>query len=244
MTSKQLQRLGAIGWWLAVTESVIALSLVFNHYSPLEATRQSNIMFAGREYVELQHPNFVTHALLSAAHFLPGVAFAIIAPLQFHPRIRARFPRFHRWCGRVFALAGLLLGGTAMAFAVKIPYGGFSELPPQIFYGSILSFSILRGLYLIRKKDIARHREWMLRAAAVGLGIALNRVFYVAFLFGTSATSREFFPTILWIGSGLNLLIGEIWINVSRPLGVGAAVSARTAVEPKRERRAASVAAE
>jgi uncharacterized membrane protein YozB (DUF420 family) len=99
---------------------------------------------------------------------------------------------------------------------LRIPYGGFSELPPQLLYGSIVGFAVLRGVHLARRRRFAAHREWMLRAAATGLGIALTRVFYVWFLHGTNATSQEFYPTVLWLGSALNLIAVEIWINLTR----------------------------
>src|SRR5258708_30238817 len=45
---------------------------------------------------------FARHPVITLIHILPGAVFMILGPLQFLPRIPARWPRFHRRTGRIF----------------------------------------------------------------------------------------------------------------------------------------------
>jgi hypothetical protein len=50
-------------------------------------------------------------------HMIVAPFALLLGPFQFFPRIRARHPRFHRWCGRIYVAACLIggLGGLATA---------------------------------------------------------------------------------------------------------------------------------
>src|SRR5258707_12409889 len=53
---------------------------------------------------------FTTHPILTCLHIVPGGLLVVLAPFQFSSHIRTRWIRFHRWSGRVIALAALPVG--------------------------------------------------------------------------------------------------------------------------------------
>jgi hypothetical protein len=56
----------------------------------------------------------------------------------------------------------------------------------------------------------------MIRGYAMGLGIYSIRVWFILFQHLSHQPSTVFFATAFWIGIATNLVVAEIWINVSR----------------------------
>ena len=55
--------------------------------------------------------------LQALTHMLIAPFALLLGPFQFFPRIRARYPRFHRWSGRIYVAACLIAGVGALATA-------------------------------------------------------------------------------------------------------------------------------
>ena len=155
------------------------------------------------------------------AHAIPALLFIGLAPFQFVRRIRAERPELHRWSGRVCVAAGLLLGagGLVLAFKTALDYGGPSETSAAMALGIVLLFSLGKAVMHIRRGEIAQHREWMIRAFAMGL--AAGSVTVVGMFFAISTTvragPRPFLGTAFWLGFTINLIGAEAWINYTRP---------------------------
>jgi hypothetical protein len=111
----------------------------------------------------------------------------------------------------------LALIPTGFIFAFKYPYVGFKEQVPTVFYTFIFAGTAIMALKRAREKDFLAHREWMIRVYSMGLGIYSIRVWYSLFHWFTNQSSLEFFASSFWIGIAFNLVLGEFWINVSRP---------------------------
>ena len=56
--------------------------------------------------------------------------------------------------------------------AMLFPFGGATETAASIVFGFIFLFSLGKSFYHVKKKEIAIHREWMIRSFAIGLGAA------------------------------------------------------------------------
>ena len=161
---------------------------------------------------------FETKASMTRAHVIVGLAVALIIPLQLATRVRTRLPRLHRWLGRMFVIAGVAtaLSGYAM---VAIPVGGRLEVSAIIFYATAFLVTLLTAWVHIRRGDVVRHREWMLRAVAIVLGIAATRP-VVAVFFATSRLTAlspsQFFGVAFWIGFTSTSLAGEWYVRRTR----------------------------
>jgi hypothetical protein len=77
----------------------------------------------------------------------------------------------------------------------------------------------MKAFFSIRAKNIALHREWMIRAYAIGMAVTTTRPIMGIF-FATSPltglTPRDFFGAALWMGFTLHLIAAEVWINHTR----------------------------
>ena len=178
--------------------------------------------FAAERVEELERfdGRFGAHPLRTQLHVLPGSIFLVLALLQFSPRIRSRHIRFHRYAGRFLMLVGLVTTMTALYFGLLMPYGGSGEAAIIGLVSILFLASMIRAYLAIRRHQVARHREWMIRAFAVAIGVSVVRV-VAAVLDGalTPAGVRpaEVFVASLWAGWGITLGAAELWIRYTRP---------------------------
>jgi uncharacterized membrane protein len=163
---------------------------------------------------------FAAHRSLTLVHIIPGFFFMVLGPLQFAKNIRSRFLRFHRWSGRIFVASGLVIGFTAIWMSLGITsIGGVNQAAATLLFAILFLFSLGKAFLHIHRREIPQHREWMLRAFAIGLAVATIRpiigVFFATSRF-THLTPQEFFGTAFWIGFTLQLLAAESWIHYTR----------------------------
>lgn len=173
--------------------------------------------YSGVPTADLFKARYIQHQIVSAIHMFTGIAFVLFAPLQFITKFRNKNLRLHRILGRVLVSFALIAGIYGMVSAVVLPaFGGITTETAVWFFGPIFIFSIARAFWCIRKRKIAQHREWMIRAFALGIGVGTQRIVVGLFIGFGGYPMVEIFGTALWLGFGLNLLVAEIWINLSR----------------------------
>ena len=116
--------------------------------------------------------------IMSTLHFVTGIVFMAIAPLQFIPLIRQKSPVVHRWLGYLFLLSSLVLSVSGVGFTFPFTatsFGGFGWDLSAWVLGLNLPFTGVKALLAAWKRDFRSHREWMLRHAFAGYAIPLLR---------------------------------------------------------------------
>ncbi len=163
---------------------------------------------------------FARHPTLTLIHIIPGLVFVLFAPLQFVRKLRTRHPALHRWMGRIVLGSGLIIGSTALVMGPLMAIGGANEAAATTLFGVLFLFALFKGFVSIRRRKIAQHREWMIRAFAIAFAVATIRPI-VGIFFATRGlthlTPQEFFGTAFWLGFIMQLIAAEIWINYTRP---------------------------
>jgi uncharacterized membrane protein len=161
--------------------------------------------------------NFRGSPVTRVAHMMPGMLWMIFAPLQFVARIRRAAPLFHRWVGRMALAMTIVLIPSGVVFAALHPFSGaFEEMAPICFYTLIYLAAVAFGVRAARQRKFAVHREWMIRAFSIGIGISSVRIWFVLFMHTTGMHAQKFFATAFWLAFGVNLVIAEIWIHATR----------------------------
>ena len=163
---------------------------------------------------------------LTLAHILPAMLFMILGPLQFVGGLRAKYPQIHRWSGRIFLGASTVVGATGLTLAFGKTIGGVDEKAAIVLFGSFFLIALAKALRHALRREVAQHREWMIRGYAIGLAVATIRpvmgsFFAAAMLRGHRPDPHEFFGTAFWMGFTLQMIAAEIWINYTRPHGAG-----------------------
>ena len=154
------------------------------------------------------------------AHVLAGVAFGITGPVQFVRALRHRFGALHRVSGRIFVVSGAVLGLSGLSLLAQVT----SLRTPLAdsargLFGLALLGALALALAAIRDRDSLRHRAWMIRAYAIGMGLgAVGLVFFPIYLV-TGQAPTGLGSDLLFVGSWLmSILLGEAIIRrTSRP---------------------------
>ncbi len=113
-------------------------------------------------------------------HVLGGAAFGILGPIQFGRVLARRYGRLHRAMGRVFVAAGAMISISSLSLLWHFPdtysvaiSGG------RLVFGIALGVALAIAMQAIRMRDFTRHRNWMIRAYALGMGAtAVTMVFF------------------------------------------------------------------
>ena len=159
---------------------------------------------------------FARHVTLTLIHILPGALFLVLAPLQFVPGIRAKHLRLHRWMGRVLLISGLIIGTSALVMSYTMNIGGTNETAATTLYGILFLICLMQAYRYIRRKEVARHREWMIRAYGIGLGVATTRPIVGMFFAFRRLAPHEFFGIAFWLGFTITAIAAEGWVEYTR----------------------------
>jgi len=166
------------------------------------------------------NPGFEQYPAITNLHVVPGLLYLALAPLQFSKTIRARYPVYHRWSGRLLVAVGLALGLAALFLGIVIPFSGLTEQIVTGAFGIFFLISIVKGFQCARARQFARHREWMIRAFAIGLSIVTMRLIFIPILIAignpTDADAVLYSIVSFTIAFVLHSTVAELWIRVTR----------------------------
>ncbi|MET8088260.1 DUF2306 domain-containing protein [Micromonospora sp. NPDC005237] len=129
---------------------------------------------------------FVADPLPVVLHIVGAVVYTILGAFQFVPRLRRH--GWHRRAGRMLVPCGLTVAFTGlwMAVAYDLPAHDNDVLAGmRLIFGSAMASSILVGLAAVLSRDIARHRRWMVRGYAIGLGAGTQAFTHAPYLLAT-----------------------------------------------------------
>ncbi len=137
---------------------------------------------------------FLVHVLMASVLTLGGT-------LQLFPQIRARAIGLHRWNGRLFMVLSLLAaaGGLYLIWVRGTGGGAFDPWAITLNAALIVGFIAL-AWFAVRRKDIAAHQRWAMRAYLVVNGVWFLRVGLMAYAIITQskATLEGFFDIWSW----------------------------------------------
>ena len=159
---------------------------------------------------------FARHPVLTFLHITLGALFVILALLQFVPAIRAKHLAFHRWAGRFLVVTGVVIGVSALVMSYTTAIGGANETAATTLFAILFLLCLINSYRHIRRKEVAQHREWMIRAFGIALGVSTTRPIVGIFFAFRRLTPHEFFGIAFWLGFSLTVMAAEAWINFTR----------------------------
>ena len=171
---------------------------------------------------------FAAHPFATLLHVAPGGLFLALVPLQFVAAMRRRRPQAHRWLGRILVLTAVAATLPAFYFGLRHPYAGAAEAITIGAVGGWFLTSLARAVVAIRLGEVTRHREWMIRATAVAVGISTVRLVSIPLelaLLPFALGPDRIFVLAIWIGWMLTLGCAEWWIRWTRPRTEASVVS-------------------
>lgn len=135
-------------------------------------------------------------------HVLGGATFGILGPIQFGRVLMRKYGRLHRVMGRVFVAAGAMISLSSLSLLWHFPDAySVAVNSGRLLFGIALGAALVMAMLAIRKRDFARHRNWMIRAYAIGMGAtAVTMVFFPIYAI-TGEAPTGLVSDIIFLGS-------------------------------------------
>jgi uncharacterized membrane protein YozB (DUF420 family) len=205
------QRTGQPRGWL-VPAALVALSAI-----PLAAGSLRLVQLAGGPDLMPPDHRFAGFPAALVVHIVGAAVFALVGAFQFLPRFRRTHRSWHRRAGRLVAGAGLAVAGSALwlsLFYEAQPGTGNVLYVLRLVFASAMAASLLLGVTAIRRRDVAAHRAWMIRAYAIGLAAGTQAFTdgIAGAIFGTGELRSDLAKGAGWV---INLAVAE-WV-IRRP---------------------------
>ncbi|MEM8889272.1 MAG: DUF2306 domain-containing protein [Bacteroidota bacterium] len=161
---------------------------------------------------ETESPHYHLTPFPIVVHIIVGILFNLLAPFQFAPAVLKKWPRYHKWMGRVLVVSALGVAVTGMWMNENFPvFGGFLKYSGVHLSAIGLILSLALAIRFILRRDVRRHKIWMMRAIALGLGPATQRLIIMPVFFAYGLPSEMAIGLLVWGGYLINLAFVE-WL--------------------------------
>ncbi|WP_120498279.1 DUF2306 domain-containing protein [Kiloniella sp. EL199] len=198
-----LQSFAQKGFWLFIMLSATAISLLSLRFL------LPNPPHVAPEILQ----NYINHKAAFLAHVTSSLIALLVGPWQFVTGIRTRFPKLHRWSGRIYIISVLIggIGGFFIAWSSEygpIAIAGFALLSVVWLYVTC------KGYLYATNRQFQAHSRWMLRsfaltAAAITLRLGLPVAPALGYDFDTG------YIALSWASWLVNLGIAEIYLKLN-----------------------------
>jgi uncharacterized membrane protein len=194
----------------AVPVALLALSLV-----PALAGIVRLAGLAAGHPATLNNARFVDMPLPVVVHILSALPFCALGAFQFSAVLRRRFPAWHRIAGRFLVLFGSMAAASGLwmttMYSIDPDLQGPLLLFSRLLFGAGMLVSIALSLVSILRRDMARHRAWMIRAYALAQGAGTQVLLALPWLLiigELGGRPRDLLMTLAWV---INIALAE-WI--------------------------------
>jgi uncharacterized membrane protein len=194
--------------WLAPT-LLIALSFI-----PVAAGVARLFWLASGVEITPDNARFFAAPLPVVLHILSVTLFCILGAFQFSTGFRRRRSGWHRAAGRIVVAGGLVAALTGLwmtQFYPPVENDGDLLYGFRLLFGSAMVVSIVLGFAAIRRRDIARHRAWMMRGYAIGMGAGTQALVHLPWLLIVGTPGELARALLMGAGWVVNLAVAE-WI--------------------------------
>nr|WP_231605812.1 DUF2306 domain-containing protein [Micromonospora sp. HK10] len=211
--------------WL-VPAGLILLSAV-----PVIAGAARLTEITGGAAVTPGNARFLASPVPVLVHIVGATLYCLLGALQFARRLRRRRPGWHRLAGRLLIPCGLAAALSGMWMAACYPRPPFDHVlltPIRLVVGAAMAGCIVLGVAAVRRRDVARHRAWMARGYALGLGAGTQVLTHLPWMLlagQPSGLGRVALMVAAWV---INLAVVEAALRrrPGRPVGGPAVVLA------------------
>lgn len=164
-----------------------------------------------------ENARFVAAPIPVVLHIIGAILFSVLGAFQFSTGLRQRSPQWHKVSGRVVAASGVVaaLSGMWMTVMYPIPAAlqGSLLFGVRLLAGTAMLMAIVLAVTAAMHRNIARHRAWMIRGYALGMGAGTQVVVLMPWMLivgAPGALLRDVLMSLAWL---VNLAIAEMIIQ-------------------------------
>jgi uncharacterized membrane protein len=210
---------------------LIPTALIMLAFVPMTAGAVRVVELSSNAEITSENARFFAAPLPVVLHILTVTVYCVLGAFQFAPGFRRRRPGWHRAAGRLLVPSGLVAALTGLWMTLFYPRpAGDGELLTgfRLVFGSAMVLCVVLGFAAIRRRDIARHRAWMIRGYAIGQGAGTQFLTHLPWVLTVGWPGELARALLVAAGWVINLIVAE-WIISRLP-----ARPTRTAAGPVR----------
>jgi len=234
----------AVGFWFAVmVAGQIAFAFTVASYYGLAAVRGNTALAWSKHFTHGYVPGDTMGNSAVALHLVSAVIVILAGMFQLMPQVRERFPRFHRWNGRLYVVTAFTvsLAGLYMTW-VRGSVGDLSQHLGSSLMAVLIMACATMALRYAMARDFRTHRRWALRLyLVVSASLFIRAGLFLSFLlnrgpfgFDPSTFSGPFLTFLAFAQYLVPLGVLEIYLRAkerggaARRMAVAAGLSALT----------------
>jgi uncharacterized membrane protein len=147
-------------------------------------------------------------------HAAAAATALLVGPIQFRSQLRAGRPKLHRVLGRVYVTGCLVGGATGLLLALgattgRVSTAGFGSLALVWLFATAMAWR------LAVRRELARHREWMIRSFALTFAAVTLRV-YLPIAQTMPVELEDAYRAISFLCWVPNLIAAEVYVRARR----------------------------
>lgn len=209
--------------WL-IPAGLIALSAV-----PVLAGAVRLLQLGGGAEITAGNARFFASPLSVVVHLISVTVYCVLGAFQFASGFRRRNPNWHRVAGRVLVPCGIVAALTGLSMTQFYPRGfeppasfdGTFVYALRLLAGSAMALSLCFGSAAVWRRDMPRHRAWMMRGYALGLGAGTQVFTHLPWFLFPSIQGETARAVFMGAGWAINLAVVEWILLRERRLRVG-----------------------
>lgn len=155
-------------------EIMIPLGLILLSLIPVVAGIVRLAGFAGGVEITDENSRFFASPYPVTLHIVGASIFCIIGAFQFVPGFRKRNPEWHRIAGKLLMVSGIVAAVSGLWMTHFYPLQpnlqGHLLYGIRIIAGGAMALFIILSFICIRKREVLKHKGWIIRAYALGQG--------------------------------------------------------------------------
>ena len=212
--------------WL-IPAGLIALSFI-----PIAAGTFRMVQLGAGAEITPDNARFFAAPLPVVLHIVSTVIYCVLGAFQFSPSFRRRKPNWHRAAGRMLIPCGLVAALSGLWMTQFYPRGidpptsfdGPFLYAIRLLAGSAMALFLCLGFAAVQRRDIPRHRAWMMRGYALGLGAGTQVFTHLPWFLFPSIHGELARTLFMGAGWAINLAVAE-WLISGQALGSQRAAS-------------------
>ena len=166
--------------------------------------------------VKADNLRFISNPTPVITHIISSTLFSILGAFQFSTELRIKYPRWHKYSGRLLlALVFLVsISGLWMTYVYpSVNHDGKLVYLFRLIVGYSILFFLLQSIRALLLKKFLYHGVWMTRAYALSLGAGTQVFTHIPLFIFPSLQGEASRAIAMGMGWIINIVVAEFIIN-------------------------------
>ena len=174
----------------------------------------SNVAFLQIKQTEVH--GIKPYLIVFYIHVFTAIFSLLAGFTQFNDYLLKKKTTIHRFIGKLYVFSVLFFAAPSGMFIGLFANGGLYSKISFITLSILWFYFTLKGLFSIKKKNVSKHRIFMMRSFALAFSAITLRLWKVIIVYLFHPSPMDVYQIIAWLGWIPNILVVEYFIHKKR----------------------------